>query len=431
MYRAFLERTGLHARDAGNETMIFRKPTDPSLLPAWKILNDEFRRAKARRINLRDIYAALLSPPVGMKAAVIPVLVTAGLLAFRDEIAIYEHGTFKPLLTPDLSERMVRNPGHFDIKHFANITGARRQVIDVIAERLRVRQGFPKHRVANVLSIVGHLVSQMRTLDNYTLHTRNLSSITLKARDTLLSAVEPDELLFDTLPTALGFRPIPADTKTYRKADAYARKVGEVLAQLAHCYQHLLTDLVHFLLETSAETSRLAVTGQAAALENEVLNPTVRAFVLTLANNGVDTDTDWIQPIATVVAQKAPTEWTDDDLLRFRHELPQQLAAFQRLVALHAEHRADGGGPFNALRVTVTRPDGHEHAGLVDIDQNQRQHADEALDSVLKKLAQVTGSHHLAHKALLALLGERLLPERSDSDDVVPADLVERRARHG
>ena len=70
----------------------------------------------------------------------------------------------------------------------------------------------------------------------------------------------------------------------------------------------------------------------------------MRAFVLALANDGVDTDTHWIETVATVVAKKAPAEWTDDDLLRFRRELPQQVAAFQRLVALHAAHRADGGG---------------------------------------------------------------------------------------
>ena len=136
MYRAFLERTGLHGYDVRNEITVFRKPTDHSLQPAWEIVKDEFRRAKTRRINLNDIYAALLSPPIGMKAAVIPVFVTAALLAFSDEIAIYEHGTFKPLLTPDLSERMVRNPGHFEIKHFANTIGARRQVIRALAERL-------------------------------------------------------------------------------------------------------------------------------------------------------------------------------------------------------------------------------------------------------------------------------------------------------
>ena len=135
MYRSFLERAGLHSYDARNDTMVFCKPTDLSLQPAWEVLEGEIERAKTRRINLNEIYAVLLSPPIGMKAAVIPVFLTAALLAFRDEIAIYEHGTFKPLLTSDLSERMVRNPAHFDIKHFANNTGARQEIINALSGR--------------------------------------------------------------------------------------------------------------------------------------------------------------------------------------------------------------------------------------------------------------------------------------------------------
>ena len=431
MYRAFLERTGLHGRDPSNGIGVFCTPTDPSLLPAWRILESEFERAKARRINLKDIHAVLLLPPIGMKAAVIPVFVTAALLAFRHEIAIYEHGTFRPLLTPALSERMVRNPGHFDIKHFANTAGARRQVIDALAERLDLQPEFNRHRVANVLSIVGHLVAQVRGLDNYTLRTRNLTATTLRAREAVVAAVEPDKLLFDSLPKVLGFGSIPAGTKIYRQAGEYAEGVGAVLEELDQCHDRLLAEIFEFLLETSAETKRLAIAGQAAALENEVLNPSVRAFVLALANDGTDTDADWIRVVATVVAGKAPAEWDDADRARFRCELPLQVAAFQRLVALHAERRADGGGPFDALRVTITRPDGSEHVGLVDVDRHQRDNIDTVLDTALKELQETLGSPHRARKALLAMLGERILSEQARSNDETTLDFPNVKARHG
>ena len=435
MYRAFLERTGLHGPDARNHTMVFRKPDEPSLLRAWEVITGDFKRAKTRRINIEDVYAALLLPPIGMKGGVIPVFVTAALLAFNDEIAIYEHGTFKPLLTPDLSERMVRNPGHFEVKHFANTTGVRREVVAALAERLRVRPGYRKHRVANVLVIVGHIVSQMRRLDHYTRQTRHLSPPTLKARDALLAAVEPDELLFRNLPEGLGSHPIPADTKSITSAHAYVGSLGAALDELTGCYDRLLDELLNILLETSAETARRAVSGQAAALENEVLNPSVRSFVVALAKD-VDADADWITTVATVVVQKAPAEWTDEDLRRFQRDLPQHVATFQRLVALHAAHRAGGGGAFNALRVTVTRPDGTEHIRLVDIDGSQRRQVDAALEKVLDELGEVIGSPNRARNALLALLGERLLAEQSDveqpdTEENVPIDFTERRIRHG
>ena len=409
MYRAVLEQTGMHRLDSRNGALILAEPKEPSLLPAWKVMEDEFRRSRKRRVNLDDLYAALMSPPIGMKAAVIPVFVTAGLLAYADELAIYKHGTFKPLLSSELSEVMVRNPSHFEFKHFANTTGARRQVIDALAARLGIRPSFRKHRVSNVLAVVGHLVSLINRLDNYARQTRNLSAATKKARDALVTAVEPDDLLFTALPRALGFRPVPANTKSYTKARAYADSVGEALEDLTGCSSNLLGDLYDLLLEECGENSRIAVVGQAAALENEVLDPTVRAFVFALANDSLPTDTDWIKAIAMVIVGKAPAEWTDDDLARFRRVMPEHIAAFQRLVALHAERRANGGGPFDALRVTVTQADGSELARLVGIDQSSRQTLERVLDDVLERLSEVTGSQRRADHALLALLGERML----------------------
>lgn len=432
MYRAFLERTELHGPDARNHTMTFRSPSDESLRPAWEMLMREFGQAKKRRINLRDIYTILISPPIGMKAAVIPVFVTAALLARSDEIAIYEHGTFKPLLTAEMSQRMVRNPSHFDIKHFANTSGVRREVIDSLALRLGVRPRFRKHRVANVLAIVGHLVTLINSLDNYTRRTHNLTSRTIALRDVLLAAVEPDDLLFVSLPEALGLPGIGTDLKSYAHAPAYARAVGEALEELTTAHDHVRDGLLNLLFSTSAETSRDAIAGQAASLADEVLDPTVRSFVLTLSNKHIESDLDWIDAIATVVAQKAPAEWRDDDRQRCENELPQKVAAFRRLVALHSQHRADGGGAFEALRVTLTRPDGREDVRMVSFDHRHRDQLSEALDVAIECVAGVTGSPQRAQEALLALIGERLVPSRDVSaDGAQTTEQVLRWVQHG
>ncbi len=432
MYRSLLEHTGLHGTDDRNQTMTFRSPTNTSTIrPAWDSLAAEFQRSKARRVNLRDVYSVLLSPPIGMKKEVLPVFVTAALLAHSDEIAIYEHGTFKPQITPELSQRMVRNPIHFEIKHFANTTGARRHVIKRLARHLHVRPKFRKHRVANVLAIVGHLVTRINSLDNYTRRTRSLEQATLATRDVLLTAVEPDDLLFSALPKALGFPSVPADVDDYPEADEYSKAVNSAMSELVGSYDQLLDNLLRLLLAETAETSRLAITGQAAALTNEVLDPKVRAFVLTLANEHLESDRDWIKAIATVVSQKAPAEWRDDDLKRFQLELPRQVNAFRRLVALHSAHRADGGGPFEAFRVTFTRPDGREDVRLVSVDHTDRDKLNEALQKTIDELTKFTGSPQRAQQALLALLGERLLPSEEMSGKEVATGRSIRRVRYG
>ena len=423
MYRSFLLRTGLHSADRRDPVMAFGPPADATLTPAWKVLVGEFKRSRDRRISLNDVHAALMSPPIGMKAAVVPVFVTAGLLAFRDEVAIYEHGTFKPLLSPELSERMVRNPVHFDIKHFANTSGGRLMVVETLADRLGLvarGTGSRRQRVANVLAVVSGLVSRISRLDNYSRHTRGLGAEALAVREALTVAVEPDDLLFAALPEALGFDPVATDAEECGVAGDLANAVAAALDELESCLDRLLAESLELLLDASATGSRVAVMGEAAALGDEVLDPAVRAFVLALANESAGSDADWISTVATVVARKAPAEWTDDDRLRFCRDLPERLAAFHRLVALHAERRAHGGGPFDALRVTVTRSDGSEYIRLVDIDTRRRQELEAALDDVLTDLAELAGSTQRAEQSLLALLSERLLPADGSSEGLDP-----------
>ena len=394
------------------------------------MVQQAFRRAGTERINLRNLYNLLLSPPIGMKAGVIPVFLTVALLVRRDDIAIYEHGTFKPLLTADLSERMVRNPGHFEIKHFANTTGARGgRVVAALEKQLRVGGGLRRYRVPNVVAVVGHLVSKARQLDRYTLRTRDLSERAAAVRNVLVAAVEPDQMLFDALPAALGYPPVNARVQDYVDANKYARAVAKTLEELSGRPDRLLSELLHVLLETSAEESRRAVSGQAAALDGQILDPEVRAFVLTLANDAVENDFDWIRAIATVVAKKAPSEWADEDIVHFRRELRPRVAAFRRLVALHADNRVDGGGPFKAARITLTRADGREHVRLAAVDEDTRLEAERIVGTAMTDLMEVTGSPDRATDTLLAVVTERLLPD--EAERVPPLPQIHRKVASG
>ena len=416
MYKAALAHTQLHVKSKTADKMEFRAPgggeAARSLLPAWNVLEAEFKRARRRRVSLGDVHAALRSPPVGMKAGVVPVLVTAALLAHPAEIALYEHGTFKPHLTVDMAERMVRNPGFFEIKHFASARGARRQAIDALVQQLGVKQqSGDRRRGGSVLSVVGHLVSRARRLDSFVQRTSGLAPETAAVRDALLAAVEPDELLFVSLPEVLGFQEIePGDN--YSDAAVYATAVAEALADLEAASERLLSDSLDLLLSCGGGASRQAVIERAASIDADVLDSESRPFVLALANDGVDDDLEWVKIIATVVARKSPAEWGDDDKHRFFRELPEHMAAFERLVALYAS--ADNGdcgdsGDQRQLRITFTWADGREHARLVGLDDNQRAELGVALDRVVAEAERLVGAGEQARHALLALMGEQML----------------------
>ena len=232
MYEATLRHSGVHrlrrGARAGGGAFVFGRPPKRTgsastgaaeqtehggqggLSPVWETIEAAFTAAKASRLNLGDLYIRLASPPHGVKTGVIPVIVTAALLSRADRIAVYEHGTFQLGLSPELSERMVRNPHHFEVKHFANVTGPRRTVLDALAARFGIDPGIGIARVGNVLTVTRHLAARTRRLESWTRCTSHLSRRALAVRDALTQATEPDVLLFEALPEALGYPSVPA-----------------------------------------------------------------------------------------------------------------------------------------------------------------------------------------------------------------------------
>ncbi|WP_419841848.1 hypothetical protein [Candidatus Poriferisodalis sp.] len=166
------------------------------------------------------------------------------------------------------------------------------------------------------------------------------------------------------------------------------------------------------------------MSGPAVGLIDEVLDPRMRSFVLALANDVYDDDHDWMASVATVLAGKAPSEWTDRDVAAVRARLPERLAAFNRLRALHAERRAADGLPFDALRVCVTDPSGAEEARLVGVAHDERELIGSAVEDLLDRVAERVGSAQRARHVVLALLAEALLASSGTRDAEVEPPAV-------
>ena len=331
-----------------------------------------------------------------------------------------------------MAERMVKNPGFFEIKHFANTSGTRLQVVSALADRLGVREDSgarapaPNLLVSNVLAVVSNLVSRVRRLDNFTQNTGSLPPRVLAIRDELLRAVEPDELLFETLPEALNLPPVDSGEDDYAEAENYATEVSEALEALEAVSDRSLAEALDLLTSSGGAATREAVIERAASLEPDVLDSTIRPFVLALANDGTDDNLAWMRTIATVVAQKSPAEWTDEDMRRFQRTLPAQMSAFERLLALYTDPSAGQrksyansgrdspetqghGEDVAALSVTVTRADGREHARIVHIQPDQRDDIAAVMEKAVREIEKLVGSGDRAQNALLAMIGERVM----------------------
>ena len=231
MYEAALKHTGIHRKQKG-QWVLHAPKRSCDLRHVWQEIESFFASASNARAGLEEIQARLEAPPYGMRSGAIPVLLIAALLAHADQVALYEHGTFKPALTTELAERLARNPGHFAISHVSTQDGARREFVEAATERFELAR-HTRGSIPGVLTIVGHLVRCAGSLPAYTRQTTRLSREATELRRALLTATEPDQLLFVAIPEALGFAAIAAS------ADRDEKEVRDLAAGLADAVEEL------------------------------------------------------------------------------------------------------------------------------------------------------------------------------------------------
>ena len=414
MYEAVLARSGIHRLVDGKWT-ISAPSKGSSFEHAWRLITEEFQKARRDRVSISEIQRKLMAPPIGMRAGIAPVLVAAALYLNSDDLAIYEHGTYRGALTPDLSERMVRNPAHFEIKHFAAKGGVRGHVIEKLGERLGVQA--PERRSArnsSVLAVLNHLVTHyVLPLPTYSRRTMRLSTEGLAVRSALLSATEPDALLFRLLPAAVNATAVPAtaDRAKWPPLVKWIPEVFRALEELRSTYECLLDSIEAAIVEaTGAPVTDLQPTlaARVKSLETEVLDKDLRSF-LAAVSAPLERE-EWLAYVSATIAGRPPEAWIDEDRDRFFKMLSGIGATFRRIEALHYDRRAHEGVPFDAVRVTFTRPDGVEGARVVWFDENVKGALDSSLEALLLQAAEAAGSVTGGLDAVLALLATYAVP---------------------
>lgn len=424
LYLSVLQAHGLHRQDSEG-SWIFSEPYERGELASlWARLNGVIADAKHERLRLDDIYEELSAPPFGLRAGVAPIVVVTALIVGREEVALYEHGTFRPALTDDVLERLLRNPGNFEVKHYATRSGPRAELLTLLADSLSIgaARGRRSGRVGSVLAVVSHLVALVNGLPDHVKKTRHLSEDTLRVRRALLTATEPDELLFREIPESLGLGAVQA-TSAYptETMSEIAARLQLVCVELRTAYERLLREIEDALRVHVGPTwspLREGLAARARELDGKIIDRHVAKLAVALAADIPDLDA-WLAYVALNVSGVAPEGWTDVDRERFFVSIHDTGGTFRRLHALNADLDA-WGDEFDAYRSVLTRGDGNEVVHVIAIDDTIRSAGAPIIEQAATDLASQLGiSIDEASALIVGLIGEAGLAEiRSPSMDV-------------
>lgn len=408
VYATLLKRTGIHRKD-DNELGFFA-PDEETLKPVWDYIERFCQSAKNRPASLDKIFKKLQNPPFGVKAGLIPILLAAVVIARSDETSIYKDGIFVPVLGAEHFELLVKNPARFAVKSYS-LSGIR-------AEVFRELEGIVSGSVSlssqarnkTLLGLITPFLKFVRKLPAYCKQTKALTAQAQAVRQTLLEAPEPDKLLFELLPEACGFSPIPAegvvDSELPRK---FRAQLVLTLKELGDSYNALLGKCRIQLYEAFAVRQDIArlredLRSRASYFTGRSIEPVLTRFIFAATETGANEE-QWLQSVLMVIADKPVESWTDADADSFGLKLADLARRFKHLETIIRDNDVLWNSPAEARRVSLVRTDGSEIHDIAWIDEAERRILEDKADEVIEKLS----FDKPLQKAFLAVLTEKIL----------------------
>ena len=351
-YDAILGGTGIHRRRPNGAGYGLGAPSeDSSAYPVWTAVEGLVKASSTTgRVGLKEALDTMQAPPYGVKAGVAPVLALAVILAGSGSIALYEHGSLRPAITPDVVERMLRNPGNFSVKEMSESSPDRQVLCHLIG-------GEGAGTIDAVRAVLGR-TSRMTSWAWSTAHIGNKAAL---VRDALKRAVEPDVLLYEQLPSILGYPEIGPGSTGRTDLVQVADSIDQVMAEMESLPAAFSERVVGAIANGRPYLSAEDVQNAADDVLETPLDPELLPVVLSLANRMHDR-VAWAAAVATVVSKKAPAEWSDADLAAFEARVAEIMRTVERL------HLASMGSGPGAVLVTATDDDGRDRTIVVSSD---------------------------------------------------------------
>jgi hypothetical protein len=393
IYYSLLKNTSIH-RSESNRLGFYPPTLNNGVKGAtgiWNAIVERFEAVDGNRVSLDSVISRLESPPYGLPEPISTILIFAVILHYDNELATYENGTFQLVWNTGLIDKFLTKPAMISVRR-CNLDGTRKEVFHLIAELFGLQGGgeVVKHRLLDVLRPILKLIA---SLPEYTLRTKNMSTEALAVRDEVRASSEPEVLLFEKLPMALGFERLsgltagnPAEAKTF------VSKLKSALNELSNGYDSLIVRLEEMIYEafevhTQQEHSRREwIVHKAGSLKGFAIDPKLGEFINRLSMDG-ESDFQWVEGVASFVVMKSCSGWNDGDIALFKVKLLDLVKQFQHFEALLFEHRRHSGLKSHSYRIGVTSTESPERAKVVTLSTSEEPLAESLVKKIRKSVA--------------------------------------------
>ena len=338
IYFSLLRNTGLHQGGEFSDA-----PSNEGFLPIWIACEDFLKSTENKARKISELIKMLSTQPYKLKQGFLDFWIPTYLYIKRQDFALYDasKGAFMPNVNMEFFDLLQKHPGDFEVKKFA-VDGVKLGFFNQYRRFINLGDEFTITKDSFIETIKPFLTFYAR-LDDYTKYTRKFDhASTMKFRDVLAKAKDPEKAFFEDLPEALGFN------QEELKQEEFIREYGNIILrairELRSCYSGLIDRIEERLVDGFSLQSCdyneyiVEVRERLAHVRTYLLTDKQREFYHHVMTE-YDNRTQWYQSICyTILEQKLDAlrdEQEDklvDDLVYLFRECEKYSSISQKLT---------------------------------------------------------------------------------------------------
>ncbi len=307
IYASLLLNTGLHQNGDFND-----KPTNKGFMPLWDACEEFLQSSENKARKISELIKILSVQPYKLKQGFLEFWIPTYLFIKRQDFALYDasKGAFMPNVNMEFFDLLQKHSSDFEIKKFA-VDGLKLGFFNQYRRFINLGKEFNITNSSFIETIKPFLSFYVR-LDEYTKHTRKFDhESTMRFRDVLAKAKDPEKAFFEDLPEALGFT--QEKLKQEEFINEYGKIIQRAIRELRSCYSKLIDRIESRLVEEfgleSYDYSEYVteVRSRLAHVKSYLLTDKQREFYHHVMTE-YDNRTQWYQSICyTILAQRLDT----------------------------------------------------------------------------------------------------------------------------
>lgn len=237
IYFSLLKHTGLHQNGEFADA-----PTNEGFMTVWNACEDFLTTTENKPRKISELIKILSNQPYKLKQGLLDFWIPTYLFIRRQEYALYNtsNGSFIPNVNMEFFDLLQKHPFEYEVKKFA-VDGVKLGFFNQYRKFVNLGDEFTITSSSFIETIKPFLSFYLR-LNDYTKHTRKLDhESTLKFRDVLAKAKDPEKAFFEDLPEALGFD--KSKLKKEEFVNEYGNIIQRAIRELRNCYTQLIDRL--------------------------------------------------------------------------------------------------------------------------------------------------------------------------------------------